>query len=453
MKNINLLIIIFFFICIKAYSQGSKLYKQDPASVSDFLTDEEIKKLLTDNFSKILSGQSTSSPGKFASLDIEKTDVTFAPSILLNDRNIFSMKFKGGVTEGVSSMFNNSKLNTNISVELQYNLMLGKRKETVNYYVDDYSTLLAALIRKQILVFNQYKSFAATHTISNNTMDAEIAKVVALEAKDLTTLSIIELDNEYNNMNACITSFKAQIKANVPTAAKANFSILQLNMNNILNSEKSEQLEKFDISAFTLNWITFGYKIRNDDFRILNAEEAYENEIMKTNFVSHEVNAQYSHYHFSENDNNIYYAVALAYQYRSNYLDLNKNTVVESTETDISGDSRRETTNTFVAYSGDYIAGLSEANIRADLYYFFSKYDFFGVHIFQNSRFVEYIKPAYDLGIGIVIPFKEKGKEKSIINAELYYNIKNIFNTTDTSYAFIERNDIGLRFTFPINFK
>jgi hypothetical protein len=126
--------------------------------------------------------------------------------------------------------------------------------------------------------------------------------------------------------------------------------------------------------------------------------------------------------------------------------------VYDTTPLGSDGTATRETNDTYTVYSGNYVNGLSQIKADLDLYWFLFRDNKLGLHLFPHGRFTEDLKPLYNAGVGVVFPFKDKTKENTIINIELYYNALDVFNTNDSEYGIAERNDIGIRFTFPINF-
>ena len=55
--------------------------------------------------------------------------------------------------------------------------------------------------------------------------------------------------------------------------------------------------------------------------------------------------------------------------------------------------------------------------------------------------------------LAFFVSFKNSKEENAVVNAELYYNFVDLFRTVDTELKFFERNNFGIRFSFPITFK
>lgn len=69
-----------------------------------------------------------------------------------------------------------------------------------------------------------------------------------------------------------------------------------------------------------------------------------------------------------------------------------------------------------------------------------------------RTNFQEKLK--FDNTARILLGFKNSEKDKSVINIELYYNMKDIFKKSENDNdEFSDRSSIGLKLNFPITFK
>lgn len=134
MKTISHKSIILLLLLLFSYTSFFSQQSQDSMQVTDpvskppkppktQLTDDEYAKVLNIQFSNIVSGQSNNSLGNFASINIEDSSLEFAPTIITKGGRLFVTEFKAGVSDGISSVFSNSKLNTNISLKANYHFI------------------------------------------------------------------------------------------------------------------------------------------------------------------------------------------------------------------------------------------------------------------------------------------------------------------------------------------
>jgi hypothetical protein len=470
----TLLLLLLILNIINSYSQKEQTVKNKikTDSIKKMkigtigFSSENFNYLVNKNFSKLVTGQSTMGLGTYAAIDVKNTEATFSASKILPSGSIFNFNFKGGATDGVSSVFNNSKLNNNLSFELQYH-SLHKRNIKIRYDLET----LKKYQSDSLKIINDYNlEILKTDCLYDlNLILVETDKLKAQiekdehEVKTLTdSISLLKSDSEIKIIVHKIDSIKCKIaidrltlQQNLVTIKKyesgSNLLYKKLQLNNKKAKDINELQSKLDIIGAQFSWFSFSYKIRNDAFKLLDPGQSFANQVEKKNYVSHEFKTQLNFYDYDIN-HTIYWTTALSYKYKSNYLDLDKVEVTDTNVIGTSGNSTRETSKAYIAYTGDYKEGISEVDFDMDLYYLFLKNDILGFHIFPNSQFIQNQKPIHNLGFGLVVPFKDKNKSGSIVNAELYYNALNIFNTEGVNKNLLERNDIGFRFTFPFNF-
>lgn len=467
-------LLLFFFILSSTaiYSQSVKekpLKNKDSIvlqKTNTALSNKDFNAIIQTSFSKLITGQTANNVGSYAGVDIEKTEVTFSPTFLLENGNIITGKMMGGISDGTYAIFNNSKLNTNISLEVQYHFLYKKTPRTIYYYQSDYdkniedndkimkdhdkakAKILASFDNNERIIENDKLN------TENKTLDAEI---IALNEKLKTPVTSAEKEL----LTAQIDNKTFKKKQNIDKIAEndslnKNYKKTKelLKIGNIRADKINENdISKLKVAGYQFSWFSLAYKLKNDEFRLLNPKEIYENQITKDNYISHEFKTQYSYVNLNPtNYKTTYFTSSLTMKYKSNFNDLKKVEVTQTSTIGTSSNQVRETSDKFFAYSGTYKTGITELNVDIDFYHFPFSRSAIGFHIFPKSKYTQNIKPVYNTGFGVVFPFIDKKKDKSTINAELYYNFTNIFNSTDSDYTLIERNNIGIRLVFPINF-
>ncbi|MGH2666726.1 hypothetical protein [Flavobacterium sp.] len=468
----KLLLFLFILGYSATYSQSVKekplknkdsivLQKTDKA-----LSNKDFNAIIQTSFSKLITGQTANNVGSYAGVDIEKTEVTFSPTFILENGNIITGKMMGGISDGTYAIFNNSKLNTNISLEVQYHFLYKKTPRTIYYYQSDYDKYLedstkivkdhSAAKAKILKSFENNERIIENDKLNteNKTLDADIATLnqklntpLTADEKELFTAQV---DNKIfkKNQNA------AKIAENKLLNKDYNKLKELLKINNTRADKLNENdISKLKVAGYQFSWFSLAYKLKNDEFRLLDPKEIYENQITKDNYISHEFKTQYSYVNLNQtNYKTTYFTSSLTMKYKSNFNDLKKVEVTQTSTIGTSSNQIREISDKFFAYSGTYKTGVTELNVDVDFYHFPFSRSAIGFHIFPKSKYTQNIKPVYNAGFGVVFPFIDKKKDKSTINAELYYNFTNIFNSNDVDYTLIERNNIGIRLVFPINF-
>jgi hypothetical protein len=362
------------------------------------------------------------------------------------------VKASGAVSDGLFSIATDSKLNTDVSLDFQYNVMdLSKRYLT--YYDDSFQ----AYKSKEKKIWSDFwlDSLSIMLHQQKNLLLLKDSNLKALEGK-LTTAAAAE---------TTVTARKDSLKYEL---AKVSF---QRHLNSIAISEYPDQEQLLDtlendrsmklktlktnieLCGFQFGWFSIGYKVQRNSFRLFNDSAVYDNQIVKTNFISHEARLQYSYYVWSLGAYESYFLCGgLAFSYANNLSDL---TAMEISEVKNYGPNPndRTTKKKYNAYTGDYKKDIKGLRIYGDYYRFLFNENMAAVHIYPELQTRDKERPVWNIGFGFLLSFKDAKDVSSVVNAELYYNFLDVFHTSDSAYGLIERNDIGIRFSFPIKFK
>ena len=443
MKPIYVTFLVFFFFNAIMYGQKEN---KDEHNFSH----EEMSAVINKHFIMYSTGQESASSSSFAAIDLKETEITFSPIFITKSFDVWNAKFKGGITDGASSLFNNNKLNTNISIDLQYNLNLTNgRIKIVGYIEDDY-----VKFRKEKI-----------DVLKNNLLELKnyISKDAILKQKDY----IIRIDNalklipdndvssNFQKYEETLMELYGQLDEEMNNLTELNDIEKEILLDkfgawaNKLSDTSKKRIAEFKFTQFKTKWLTFGVGVRNDEFRLIDKTLTFYDQVEKTNYVSFSAKIQYNSYHFRKYDNSIFYNIGINYKRKSNFSSLKKIDVIENATIGTDGTVIRASNDKYIAYEGEYKEDLNQLDVNADFFYFINKFQNIGLHVYENSRFLDFVKPSYDLGIGLVFPFRKK--DTTLLNAELYYTIKNIFNTKNTTFGLLERNDIGLRIALPFD--
>src|SRR4051812_33762188 len=92
-------------------------------SVPVVLSESMFKSVLFRQFSYIQNGDNKSKAGNFASVDLTKPAATLNASSLNAKGVIFTINAAAAVKDGLGSLFNNSKLNNDVSIEGKVSFM------------------------------------------------------------------------------------------------------------------------------------------------------------------------------------------------------------------------------------------------------------------------------------------------------------------------------------------
>ena len=112
--------------------------------------------------------------------------------------------------------------------------------------------------------------------------------------------------------------------------------------------------------------------------------------------------------------------------------------------------------NKYTAYYGeDYTDSIVGFRLYTDYYRFLFKNNIVALHLFPQLQTYRSELPVWNCGVGLFFNLKnaKDDKDNTVVNAELFYNVLDVFDVTNSDYRLIERNNVGIRFSFPINFK
>jgi hypothetical protein len=442
--------ILTFFIIVNYFTSFGFQIKKQVNNDSTTLTKREVQTLINKQFTNLITGQSSSSIGNFASVDTKDSKLSFAGSLISEKANVLTVKASGGISDGFFSVFNNSQLNTNIELDFRYNIFINKHN-SISFENSSYQKYK-----------NDKKKISEDSAKKKLAIDFELKKM-ELEQSKVKYIKTIEKINKKLDDKAFATPFSEDSLRYEFAKSSLELKLLEetilpsrvqqtLNLNNELSDQVNKNDINLDIRGFSLQWISFGYNVRKNSFKFLDSTLVYKNQVSSKSFISHELNVQYTSYKWNANYlKTSYFGIGLAYNILDNFNDLTPIEIVESNKF-TNNQTTRTTSKKYNAYTGEYIENNNSVRLYADYYQFFLRKNPIALHIYPEVNF--YKKSTItNLGVGILFPFKDvKAENKSKVNIELYYNILDIFNNANSNIPLLKRNDIGLRFSFPVKF-
>lgn len=439
-------LIIFVLInSLFTYSQENKIKAKKE------LSEREFEEIIRNNFSKVITNNSINSIGNYLSIDVEKTNLDLASNFIFKNGNIVNAKISGGVTDGIMSVFNNSKLNTNVNFELNYNFLFNKVKKAIVYKKEDFETFIADSLKAQ----NEYllELEKINLNIKNNNLIEKNNELKIKINKNKQELTKLNNELEKDKLKYEIFKDSLELESNLNMINSFNRSYEKLKVGNKrAEAFEKNRLENLKIIGIKMAWFTLSYKLKNDNFKLFDSAELYENQIQKINSISHNFKMQFTSVNLnSAYDKSNYFTSSITYSSINNLENLKSFEIEEIKLLSNNSNSERKVNSKTIVYTGDFEEKLNQIKINLEYFHFFSN-SRLGLHLFPVSRYVERTKPNYSFGLGIIAPFKNLKSNNSLLNLELYYNFIDIFNSNKSDYDLFERNDIGFRITFPFNF-
>jgi hypothetical protein len=217
---------------------------------------------------------------------------------------------------------------------------------------------------------------------------------------------------------------------------------------------KKAKLEIPEITGFAFGWVNFLYKATSQSFRLFDGTAAFNEQVKKDNYVSHRAGIEYNYYKWSSHAGESYFfSVGGAFEIVNNLAGLSK--IELNDVTNYSGTpGQRTSSKKYNVYTGNYLKDQIGGKFYADYYKFIFDNNMAALHIYPQMQLQKNEKPTYATGIGFMVAFKDQKdeKNKNILNAEVYANFLDLTNVQSSEKKLLERNDIGIRFVFPIKF-
>lgn len=453
------------------------------AQTSDTLTSEELTALVNKQFRLIVGENTNGGFGSFAGLDLsESKRVAFSPAFILDTGNILAFKIGAGYSDGISDLFKNSKINSNVSLDADYHFLPRVRHSAGRHAFRNVEVVYSSA---EFYEFQGKRDAADSSDIIDRIgiecsadyyafMDGLRKRLKELQEQEEEHCKVLDsifnveewTDNTmtrqqmidwYNCEDEKITA--EYIIASKKIAENSSLARWQLKTDLLRSKKYSEARNPYEnanlsVTGFKFGWFSIGAGIRRDDFKLFDPTAAYSSRVTDEDFTSFQARAKYSFFSWAETPGSevhtFYWSTGITYNYKSNYLDLSS---TEITKTSYLGAdttkpaSQLDKIEAFNAYEGNYKEKIHELVLNGELYYFFLDHNVFAIHVYGDLRFVDDTQ-SLNLGAGVLFPFQDKEKEKSIVNAELYWSFSDLFQTSKG----YKEDKVGLRFSFPINF-
>ncbi len=461
----QLLFICMLFLAFNSISQSGN------DTIVHEISPSAHKTLLNKQFRLVAGENATSNFGNFAGLDLSETKkVIFSPTFTLDTGNLLAFKIGGGYSDGISDLFEDSKLTSNIFFGADYHFLPRKEKRMRRVEVTyDLYDLLEFQDKKDAAFDSYQKDRVAIQNdeTRTNLIDSLEKKLRSLNNQDIIlreTLKKIKDSANWNNPNRTQEKTIDLYEDSLRTTA-VELSIVKQNLErnsqpdttwnkraaNIRYKKYIKEIAPYkDINlpvyGFKFGWFSVGGGVRKDAFKLYDSTRVYGSRILDESFISAQARLKYSFFSWADingkNHSTYYWSIGITYNYRSNYSDLSSEEITQTDSFGSDSTTQLDKVEKSDVYFGNYKAYIDELVFNGEIYWFFLPQKTFALHGFTDLSFVSHGNTTFKLGAGIFVPFKGKDDEKSIVNAELYGSLS----------TGPEEGKIGLRFSFPINF-
>jgi len=425
-------------------AQGVK--KDSLSKYIDTLDAVTFTKLLNNQFTSIITGQSKNTIGNFGGVDIKDASVALNISKITNKGNVFSLNANAAVSDGFSSIFTNSKLNSDVGVQFRFSF-LNPYSKTIRYVESSIKKRDFEIHKKNALAEIEKRLVVKRLHVIESLIKLDSIEIAQLLTADQNSFTI---QSQLAAKNYRLDSLRF-VKAKELSDISAVIKTIEAEKKSFIRKAK---LEIPEITGFTLSWFNIVYKVNSQSFRRFDPSLVFAEQVKKGEYVSHKAGIEYNFYNWSiHNAESRFFSIGAVINVSNNLSSLGKTELSETSNYGaVSG--QRASTKKYNVYTGKYESGLIGGTLYSDYYQFVFDNNSAAIHLYPQAKFQKSERPNYSFGLGFLMAFKDQKDEKgkSIINAELYVNFLDLANTAGTERKLLERNDIGLRFSFPIKF-
>lgn len=488
MKKITLIIFI-FNLYTNAFSQRhasdsikesiiKKKYlmtsaKKDSSSIGRkkpiIFDKQELKILLNEQFSEIITGNSFSNYGKYISINTEDETLKLA-GVAVDSLVVWSYSLSASDNNGVLSIFSGQKLNSNFSGKIVYNKIVNifkkrrkgiKGRSTTNeigWHFDD-----EKFNKEKLKIENKFKSDSIdiiflkdslNYIFKIKSIDEKLKRLALLNSKcEKLEIKCDDLKKDSITYQRERLKFdKKSLNDEVKKFSKKKFlSERKEQKKENLNKIRKERIEGITIEELDLTWFSLGYNLKKKSFDLFDSNKELSEQIIDSSSVSHGLSIALSRYkNLSNNKANFYWTAGLNFKVTDNLNQLDTYEVEDIKEIT---NGRKLKKKTLTHLFNEYKNNLIEYNIFFDYYRSLFHKNLIAIHINPNLTFTSNNKRITSTTLGLLIPIR-KDEESSFVNIELFYDMNDIFNDLKKKESsFFKRNSFGIRTTFPLKIK
>lgn len=484
MQKTLTLVCLFLFIYSSSTAQRNN-------TTPKLLSPKALNLVLNKALGNVASGQETgTSLANHAAFDPSSGSFLlngYVPIYYNNDSSAKRMSFlnfkiAGGLIDGNAvSLFENKKLNSDVSVDMKYNFSFGRRgitylrSERIKLHTQ-IAILDAQRLADSTKIANNYNtaalvakdsSFKWSITVLQNNRDTiqkALDSVLAKASKFSGPPLILDSLNLYADSASKLITALDKVKNDITESVFKRDSTQQLLRNNIV---LATQLNRENIKSYTqkvldqsvnvkltslhFGWFSAGIALNKKTYFTFTDTAAFDKQIVKSELEAFNFSLEYNYYkQWFDRNRILYLNGGLLKRKYNNLPGLSTTTVNQAqTITNAAGDIQRTITKKYDAYT-DPVEEFQSVLLYANVYYFIGKRAPLGFHFFPEVDFQSNKKSLLNIGIGGILALKDEKKDKNILNIETYLKFKDVGNALGSEEKFSKRIQIGIRVGLPI---
>ena len=205
------------------------------------------------------------------------------------------------------------------------------------------------------------------------------------------------------------------------------------------------------ITRIKFDWLTVIGALGKKSYYTFDPTQDFSQQIQKEELGTFTVGLVWNYYRHSLLRKKAFYANAGFLRMRDNNTSFLSTVAIAQERETSRGDTTRTISRVYNAYT-DPVNEYQQWSLFANFFYMFTGRTS-GFHIYPSVDIRDHDNSTLThLGIGYAISFINEKKDQPVINVEGYVKFIDLFNKLDINQKFWNRNEIGIRFTLPLNF-
>jgi len=459
-----------------------------------YLSQAELNQVMNRIFGNLVTGKSNSGEvANYASLDPVGGSFTMKGNVPFGSDKTDSLgkiSYLGITLMGdlmnssYAALFNNSSLNTNVTIQGQFNFRAGRirysysnadmaelnlkrallrddsalARETITRGLSASSDQLALLRDQQIS--NHIDSVNKGQTFAHFKASVDSLKTAANPSPATTALlkkgidTLTAIDKSLQTLRDAVA--KNQKQQDSLTIVIAN----KFNIRNYLEGQAdADYKKKLDslvfkapLKAWHIGWFSIAGGVGRQKYNNFNAALPFSSQITTTKQTTNNISLAWNYYYINFLERHLLFLNAGVGRSLNNNAALFSTSEVDDTYKIVnsSGDTTRTVTKKYNVYTNP-ITLYTNWSAFANFYFLFGSRPS-GIHLFPELDYRSDKLWIANAGIGYIISFLNSKSGQAAINAEAYVKFLDLGNQQRQSSTFWNRNEIGVSFTLPVNF-
>lgn len=252
-------------------AQDSTITNSSGKTIDFRNADVQLKYILNNEFARLITGNTFAGLGNYAA--VSTTDKTLSASInIVREKWVINIKGSGGATEGIVTLFQNTKMNTDVTMGVSFHRLVGKRSISIN-------TLNISKIND---VTRQLQEKFNSDSLKVKTFDYEYDKQMKAKLKEIEGINELIKANARDEDKARIYSRQRDVVVNELADLKSQKEKHRTNLSSIIAALRATR--PFDPVKFTADSLaalafefSFDKKIKAKEAELKEVDDVLQN--------------------------------------------------------------------------------------------------------------------------------------------------------------------------------